>query len=261
MRLPRQVNQPSNNISDYFIFLSGEKKVGKTAFCSQFPEHLILEFEVGNAKHLTARYIDIPNLKVLHEIKKALLEEKDSYKTLIIDEINILYELIMTKVCKENGVMDPQEIGFARGWNAIRREFEDWIRFFQSLGVGVIYTGHNIIKTVTTKQRQEISSLEAKLSKAVNEIMERYVHMWFCMLYDNNNNRVLQIEGDGFVKAGHGFGVSHFTKVVEGQIPLGHSPQLGFRNFMAAWNNQAIVSTQKPVETKKVVKRGKQLFS
>jgi len=259
MKLPRQINQPSDNIGDYVIFLSGEKKVGKTAFCSQFPDHLILEFETGNAKHLAARYIDIPDLKTLNEVKKALLEEKDSYKTLIIDEVNIIYELIMIRICKEHGIMDLQEIGFARGWNAVRREFEGWIRFFQSLDAGVIYTGHNLIKTVTTKTKQEISSLESKLNKAVGEIMDRYVHMWFCMLFDQNNNRVLQIEGDGFVKAGHGFSGSHFQHVIEGQIPLGHSPQLGYNNFIKAWNNQPIVTTQKPIDAKRV-KRGKQLF-
>lgn len=253
------VNKPSDNIGDYLIFLSGEKKVGKTAFCTQFPEHLILEFETGNAKHLNARYIDIPDLKTLNEAKKMLLENKGKYKTLVIDEINILYELIMMKICKDNGIMDLQEIGFGRGWNAVRREFEGWIRFFQSLDVGVIYTGHNLVKTVQTKQRQEISSLESKLNKAVNEIMERYVHMWFCMLFDSNNNRILQVEGDGYVKAGHGLKEQHFQKVIEGQIPLGHSPQLAFRNFMLAWNNQPIVTTQKPVNPQKV-QRGKQLF-
>ena len=59
--LPTNYNVPPQDIAQYTIMLAGEKKIGKTSFVAQFPEHLIIECEPRNAIHLKCRYIDITN--------------------------------------------------------------------------------------------------------------------------------------------------------------------------------------------------------
>lgn len=255
--LPTKRKIPSTSLSDYTLFIAGEKKVGKTSFCAQFPKHFILEFECGNAKHINANYEDIPDLATFTTILKDLENSPDYASTVICDEINILYEMLVQDICKTEGILDPQELPFGRGWGAIGRKFRAFINRLQSLPSGNIYTGHSEVKEITTRQGRKINKLEAALMGQPNKIMERITHGWFAMQFDKGSERYLYIEGDDFIKAAHGF-KDNFQTITEGKIPLGNSPQQGFTNFTSAWANRLILNTstrkvqnQKPQKNQK----------
>ena len=203
--------------------------------------------EVNNAKHLRAAYRDITSLKVLDEtLKEAAKETKAG--TWIIDEVNIIYEMIVTDICETERILDLSELGFGKGWSAAKKRFREYIRRFLALPGGHIFTAHEEEKQAQTRNNRSVSKSEARLSKEANRVMEECTHSWFVMNFDADGNRYLQIKGDDYVKAGHGF-EGRFTLIEDGKIPLGNSPEQGYRNFVAAWNNEPIkkvVTGKKP---------------
>ena len=239
MALSRERNKPSSDLSNYVIFLAGDKKVGKTSFCAQFPDHFIFEFEAGNAKHLECTYADVSDLKTFEKLLKEA-ENTPWLKTLVLDEITYLYDMIMNDICEKEDVMDLIEIGYGRGWGMVKRIFQEYLRRIQGIGCGVIYTAHTEIKTIKTRQSREVSKIEANLAKQVGKDMDRLVHIWAVMQFGEESRRIMHIEGDDLLKAGHGFKGQCFKHVEKGTIFLGNSAKEAYRNFMDAWNNKPI---------------------
>ena len=102
MPLPTQKRAPSEALEDYTILICGEKNSGKTSFAAQAPNHFIFEFEPGNAKQLSSVNEDCPDLKTFEKwLKEA--ENDGQPRTLIVDEVQKLYELCLEKLLKEAG--------------------------------------------------------------------------------------------------------------------------------------------------------------
>lgn len=251
MKLPTQRKKPSDNIVDYILMIVGEKKVGKTSFCTQFPNNFIMEFEPGNAKHLDANYEDITSLSVFNSLLRELENNPGYCKTLILDEITILYDLIHLALLALEGIEDPQKLGHGKGWGRIGRTFDSYIRRLQSLDCGIIYTGHSEIKEAESRSGRKISKLEAAMGSRVSRTMDRLTHFWGVMQFNEEGNRNLHITGDDYIKAGHGFSENHFKLVEGGVIPLGSSPVEGYQNFIKAWNNEPLNNSLGKRTTKK----------
>lgn len=243
MKLPTQKKIPPDNIADYILMIVGEKKIGKTSFCAQFPDHFIMEFEPGNAKHLKANYEDVGSLATFDSLLKELEKNPGYCKTLILDEITILYDLIHRKLLKMEAIEDPGQLGFGKGWGRIGRTFDNYITRLQSLGCGIIYTGHSEIKEAETRSGRKISKLEAAMGGRVSKTMDRLTQFWGVMQFDEHGGRNMHITGDDYLKAGHGFSENHFKLVNDGIIPLGSSPVEAYQNFIKAWNNESLDST------------------
>lgn len=245
---------PSDDLSTYTLFITGAKKVGKTSLCAQFPRSFIFEMEVGNARHLHCAYEDVGSLADLDKLLK-IAEKETQPATWIVDEVNIIYDMIVEQICKAEGVPDLMELGYGKGWSRAKQIFNGYIRRIQNLPGGHIYTGHEEEKTSKTRNGREVTKSEARVSKECNRVMDAYTTMWASMNFDSEGNRYLQIVGDDYVKAGHGFGGSHFKLVEDGKIPLGNTAEQAYINFIKAWNNEPImVSSSKAPTQKKTFK-------
>lgn len=251
MPLPTTIKKPPTNLESYTIFLAGTKKVGKTSFCTQFPGHFVMEFEVGNASHLEANWQDVPTLKVFKETLVELEKNPTYCKVLILDEINVLYTMIMNKLCKEEAVLDPQSLGFGRGWGAIGREWDDYIRRIQALPVLKIYTGHSELKEVKTRDDRKVTRLTGALGGRVSKSMDALSHIYGVMDFNKDGSRYIQVVGDDLVTAGHGFQGTHFKNIENGRIELGSTPEEGYKKFIAAWNNDGVSPVTKTTPIKK----------
>lgn len=257
MAIKQVIKSPTDSLGDYTLLIAGEKKVGKTALCSQFPNHFIFEFEVGNAKHLNCTYEDISSLKIFNEILKEA-ETTKWFGTVICDEIAVLYDMCADSVCKKEGVSHLSDLEWGKGWSLANKAFEGYLRRIQGLTGGNIYTAHTEMKTIKTRNKQDISKMETSLSGAAQKIMDRMTHFWGVITFGDNSIRTMQIEGDDLIKAGHGFKKTHFLKVKDAKIPMGNSPEKAYENFINAWNNKSIgvVADQIKLQLKKfAVKR------
>lgn len=243
--LPKLLNVPSNRIQDYCFLFAGVKKIGKTAFCSQWPGHIIAECEPGNAKHLAACYVDIHNWQKFTELVKLLqTSPKGAYETFIVDDVPSLYGYCYKHVRKLLAMAETDKDNFDV-WRTIRNLFSAEIQKIQNLGLGIVYTTHVAINTVEDISGRQISKLEPTMSKQCQEIMDNITHFVGMMLRDKDGKRIMVIEGNSFITAGHGFNKSFKSNgksIIE--LPLGNSEQEAYSNFIKAWNNQLAVSNE-----------------
>ena len=165
MAIKQVIKSPTDKLRDYTLLIAGEKKVGKTALCSQFPDHFIFEFEVGNAKHLNCSYEDISTLKVFNDILSEA-ENTQWFGTIICDEIAVLYDMCAGSVCKKAGIEHLSDLEWGKGWQLTSKMFESYLRRLQGLSGGNIYTAHTEVKTIKTRNKQDISKMETTLSGA-----------------------------------------------------------------------------------------------
>lgn len=253
--LPNQIIEPSGSLSDYVMFISGEKKCGKTAFCAQFPNHLIFEFECGNASHIKCNYVDIPNLNVFLGLLKEAQAGLNGIKTIILDEVNILYKMLVNKLCKDANVLDPMDLGWGKGYKRINDDFDRYLNILQSLDCGIIYTSHSELREISLRSGRKIERLCPRTGKHVRDFCYD-INSQLCgvMMFDENRNRIMQVVGDDYIEAGHGFtSMDRFLTVQNGFIPLGSSPSQAYQNFQKAWNNETLDYGNKTKPKKKMM--------
>lgn len=247
IQLPTELHIPSNNIADYTILISGPKKIGKTSFVAQFPDHFILEFEPKNASHLKARYLDIVSWEQVLEILKLLQKNPNYCKTLIFDDIPSAYDLCEKYVCDKLGIEHPSEMGYGKAWKAVKLEFSQTLDKFHNLPFGIIYTTHNKEKDVTTPSGRTFQRMETNLSGLASGVLDALVHLWTVMDYIDEH-RIIHIRGSDYLKAGCGFDKHFLTP--NGQplqyISLGNSPEEGYETFNRAFENKIEQLTIEP---------------
>lgn len=249
--MPKAALSPSKNLTDYTLLIAGTKKIGKTSFCAQFPNHIILEFETGNAKHLNCRYVDVPTHKDAQEVLQFLEKNPNYCSTIIVDNVQALYELFVEKITNDLKVNDPSEKAHGAAWGTIGRRFSEYLNRLQGMGKGVIYTAHTKTKYYTNINGVEVSKLETNLGSRAHEMMYRNTQFWGVMAYGKGKNaeREMVIAGDEITSAGHGF-KDHF-KLCNRVIPMGKSPEEAYSNFIKAWNNEPIGQQVTKVKVKK----------
>jgi hypothetical protein len=76
----------------------------------------------------------------LRELKKD--DVKDTFKTVVIDTVTLAYSACTEYVLGQFGVSDPGDIGFGKGWRAVRKEFEKSILSIPQMGYGLILIAH-----------------------------------------------------------------------------------------------------------------------
>lgn len=100
----------SKDLREKYILLAGEPKIGKTEFCTQAPDALILAFEKGTNARPGAMVQPIEKWsefkQVLRQLEKA--EVKEKFATICIDTVGIAYDACDQFICQQNGV---QKIG------------------------------------------------------------------------------------------------------------------------------------------------------
>jgi septin family protein len=160
LTLERKIRKPTDEINKYTLMFVGEKKIGKTSFAMQFPKHHILEFEIGNASHLECSYDDVHNWEEAEDALKQLQANPEFCETIIIDDIPTAYELCLEYVREvkfKKGLMDKNNYDV---WSVTKKVFMDWVKGFEKLNMGRIYTAHTKITTNETTANRTINRLE-----------------------------------------------------------------------------------------------------
>lgn len=139
-----QPNVISRDLTDKFILLAGKPKIGKTEFCCQAPNALILAFEIGTNARPGAMVQPVTKWSdfkvVLRQLEKP--EVKEKFKVIAIDTIGIAYELCEQYICAQAGVQKINEIPFGGGYAQLSKEFESCLRKITMLGYGLLMTSH-----------------------------------------------------------------------------------------------------------------------
>lgn len=238
--LPTKVSIPSNKLSDFGILIYGVKKVGKTSLCTQFEKTFFMMCEPG-AKSFSIYQKPVLNWNAFKSYVK-LLEKDTFFNCTVIDPIDLLYKFCLKEKCKEMLIDDPSEEDWGKGWRAVGDEFMEWINRLMSCGKGVIFLSHSVPKEIKNRKGESYHKISPSMPSQAWASLESIIDVWAYMCYDDEGNRVLQLQGDDHVGAGNNLD-DHF-KYTDGtsikQVPMGKSKKEAYQNFMLAFDNKLV---------------------
>ena len=150
----------SKDLTGKSFLIYGDRKVGKTTCACSFPKAILLGFEKGWDYLDGVLPVPINSWKEALDVKKQLLKDakvvadgeksETVYKTVIVDTIDIAYDLCEKFILDKEGVEYLDETEKMRGYRAVSREYD---KFFQEI-VKANYT-LVIISHATSKQIKE----------------------------------------------------------------------------------------------------------
>ena len=165
----------SRDLTGYSVLLYGEPKSGKTTTASQFPNSLLLAFELG--------YNALPGvmakpMATWRDMKTVLKELDDSevkkvFKNIIIDTVDLAYDAAKKYVCNQNEVNDISEIGYGKGYNLVMKEFDEAVRAILRMGYGCILISHATDKTFKDAQGKEFNQIVPTIDNKGRLVCER----------------------------------------------------------------------------------------
>lgn len=165
----------SRDLCGYTMLFYGAPKTGKTTIASKFPKSLLLAFETG--------YLAIPGVMAQPITKwsefKQVLRQLDSaeahtaYSNIIIDTVDIAYDLCEKYICTNNGVSAIGDLGYGKGYALAKKEFDEALRKIPQLGYGLIMISHDQDKVFKDEDGQEYNQIVPTLGNQPRLVVDR----------------------------------------------------------------------------------------
>ena len=225
--LPTEKREKIHDLSKEIILLYGEPKIGKSSLAAQFPDALFLSTEKG-LNHLEVFEQPIKDWKSLLATITALCNEKNNFKTIVIDTTDNLALYCQDHVLKENGADHESELGFGRGWKLVDKEFRKAVDKLSRLSnKGMIFISHSI---AVPEVRKGTAEGKTKISHTLSPKMRKVIHgmadmIWY-METDFDGNRVIRTKGTRDYDAGDR------SNLLPPTIQMGKSANEGYRNIL-----------------------------
>ena len=148
--LPKQKTTVKNNLSDYSLLLWGLPKVGKSTLASQFPDALFIATESGH-NALSVFKVDVHSWETFLGVCKEMAEGKHSFKTIIIDTMDNLWEMCRQYILDKHKIQHEADMPYGRAYAMVQSEFERVITKISILPYGLVMISHADTKEVQTR--------------------------------------------------------------------------------------------------------------
>jgi AAA domain-containing protein len=133
------------------LVIYGPNGIGKTTLAAQFPGPIFLDAEDGTTHQQLTR-IQTPTEDSFFEALRVLGSEEHSFKTLVIDTIDVGERYVRERVLKRHRMKNIEDFGYGRGWTYLREEFDSFLGgcldSFVRRGMHVVAIGHSTVKRV-----------------------------------------------------------------------------------------------------------------
>lgn len=140
-----QKNKISRDLGSYMCFYYGNSKVGKSTLASKLygDDALFVATEKGyNALNVFA--VDLTSWNetsgLLRQLKMPEIKEK--FKVIVIDTVDILYDLATSYILKINGCTDLSDKPFGKLYGEVDKIFNEFLLSITRLGYGLALIGH-----------------------------------------------------------------------------------------------------------------------
>lgn len=254
LSLPSDPNIPSDSIFDYCWCLFGAKGVGKTSLAAQFRKQgkpaLIFQWEfrrkglnVFQIPKQDEPALDWPTYTAYIDL---LVENRNTFPTVVIDTIDRCYVACMEHVCHEAGVQHPNDMrDYGALWAKVKREFDSTQFKLLDAGICVIYISHDRKQQVQTKLGEEYELVIPTCQGIAWEHMKAVCDFAFYYGY-HRQKRILVCRGGEEIWSGCGAdlagGAARFidpdTKKPLAYFHAGNSAQDAYNNLVKAFHNQ-----------------------
>ena len=207
------------------LYLYGAPMSGKTTFVNDFPEPLMLNTD-GNIQYINAPYIAIRDeitmdgrikkVKFAWEIFKEAVDEiiagKHTYKTIIIDLIEDIYESCRVYMYNKLGIEHETDAGYGKGYDMIKTEFLTTIKRILNSDYNVILLSHDKIEEIKLKNGTSITSYTVNLQEKIAKKLAGMVDITARVVLDEDNKRFMDFTYNDYVFGGNRIGLQQ-TKI------------------------------------------------
>jgi len=166
--LPTEDSIPIKDISQKITFIYGERKIGKTTFCSQAPDALFIATEPGQS-HLHLRKVEVSSWLDFCQVFKLIKDGDHDRKTIVIDTIDNLYRFCFDYVLKKNDMARGTDENNT-GYKLVNDELFRAINKLSLLPYGLMMIGHSTEKQVKTRTGKETKIASALSSGALKVV-------------------------------------------------------------------------------------------
>lgn len=175
-------HQVSRDLRGYSVFFYGEPKSGKTTIATKFPRHMLLAFEKGYNAIPGAMAQPVNSWAEFRKVLKQLKDEKvkEKFETIIIDTVDIAYDLCEKYICanakRSDGGFGVDAIGdipFGKGYTLVAKEFDECLRSIVQMDYGLVLISHAVDKTFKDEQGQEFNQIVPTLGAKPRNIVSR----------------------------------------------------------------------------------------
>ena len=168
-----QPHKVSRDLSGYITYIYGAPKCGKTTLATQMEKPLLLAFEPGYHALPGVIAQDVTTWaemkQVFRELKKP--EVKDTFKSVIIDTIDIAADRCKKYICNQNGIEDLGDLGYGKGWTKFKDEFNEVFRGLTQLGYAVFFIGHDKPETIENPDGSKYQKIRPTLSNSTKTVI------------------------------------------------------------------------------------------
>jgi hypothetical protein len=168
-------HEVSRDLRGYTMLFYGAPKTGKTTIAAQFDGALLLAFETG--------YLAIPGVMAQPINKwsefKQVFKQLDSdearaiYKNIVVDTVDIAYDLCEKFICNNNGVSSIGDLGYGKGYALAKKEFDEALRKIPQMGYGLIMISHDQDKTFKDEDGREYNQIVPTLGNQPRLVVDR----------------------------------------------------------------------------------------
>lgn len=168
-------HEVSRDLRGYTILFYGAPKTGKTTIASKFDSALLLAFETG--------YLAIPGVMAqpinkwseFRQVLKQLDsdEAKKVYKNIVVDTVDIAYDLCEKYICNNNGVSTIGDLGYGKGYILAKKEFDECLRKIPQMGYGLIMISHDQDKVFKDEDGNEYNQIVPTLGNQPRLVVDR----------------------------------------------------------------------------------------
>lgn len=252
MLLPKNERRNIESATKKVVWIYGSPFSGKTTFANNFPDPLMLNTD-GNIK-----FVDAPYISIRDEVKKngrmterkfawetfkeviGELELKDnSFKTIVVDLLEDVYEYCRRFVCSERGWDHESDDSF-KAYDIVRTEFLTVLKRLMNLEYeNIILISHlDTGKDITKKGGDKITKIAPNLNEKIANKVAGMVDIVARCIADDKNY-VLSFKTNEVI-----FGGGRL-KFKAAEIPLDYN---AFCNLYAEANANLVPTTKQPVE-------------
>jgi hypothetical protein len=140
-----QKNQISRDLRSYMTFWYGNPKTGKSTICSKIygDEALWICTEKGYSA-LSIFALDLTSWNETNALLRQLKlpEVKERFKTVVIDTVDILFNLCQEFVIKTNGVQALTDKPYGALFGVVDKLFNEFVLGITRLGYNLVFIGH-----------------------------------------------------------------------------------------------------------------------
>ncbi len=168
-----RVNRPQK------VVIYAPEGLGKSTIASQLPSPLFIDLEQGT-HHLDVARVEPTNLTQVEDLLVALANRKveGGFKTLVIDTIDWLEELVVKQVCDDGKKNSIEDFGYGKGYIHLAEKMSTLLAKLDSVaaaGMDVVLLAHSQVKKFEAPDdAKAYDRYELKLLKTVGPLIKEW---------------------------------------------------------------------------------------